>query len=146
MGVGNSGKGVDLEVFVRSVLGHSLDGSPVGEAGLSIVEPGVAHVLHVVGIKSSNALGSLRSWDTSSLLEHLLANLGVGGSLVLTGVHEVVVEVVASSDNLNFIDVVRVDGGQADTAVVHLASEDLISEEVVSEDGAVGVGEVVRLG
>jgi len=40
---------------------------------------------------------------------------------------------------------VGVHGGEADTAVVHLASEDLVSEEVVTEDAAVGVGVVEGL-
>lgn len=38
-----------------------------------------------------------------------------------------------------------IDSGQASTAVVHLASENLISEEVVTEDSAVTVCEVVGI-
>ena len=42
MGVGDRRHGVDLEVFVGTVDSNSLDGSPVGPARLSIVEPLVA--------------------------------------------------------------------------------------------------------
>ena len=50
MGVDNSGHCVDLEVLVRTNAGSVLDGAPVGEAGLGVVEPLVGQVLHVVGI------------------------------------------------------------------------------------------------
>jgi len=51
----------------------------------------------------------------------------------------------AAADNFNITQIVGVDGWQADTAVVHLTGEDLIAEEVVSEDTAVRVSEVVRV-
>ena len=53
---------------------------------------------------------------------------------------------VSSTDDLNIVHVVTIDGWQADTAVVHLSSEDLISEEIVSENTAVRVSEIVGIG
>jgi len=52
---------------------------------------------------------------------------------------------VAASNDLDVVQVVAVDSGQADTAVVHLAGEDLVTEEVVTENAGVGVSEVVGL-
>lgn len=66
MSVGHSRHGVDLEVFVGADTCGSLDGSPVGPAGLGIVEPLVAQVLHVVGIKVRDAGSDLRSVDTAT--------------------------------------------------------------------------------
>ena len=45
MEVGHRGQSVDLEILVRSEASGVLDWSPVGEGGLGIVEPLVAHVL-----------------------------------------------------------------------------------------------------
>ena len=52
---------------------------------------------------------------------------------------------VAATNNFDIVKVMRVDSWEADTAVVHLTSEDLVTEEVVSENTTVTVGEVVRL-
>mmetsp|Transcript_119355 Transcript_119355/g.166548 ORF Transcript_119355/g.166548 Transcript_119355/m.166548 type:complete len:385 (-) Transcript_119355:291-1445(-) len=60
--------------------------------------------------------------------------------------HELVVEGIAATDHFDVVEVVRVDSGEADTAVVHLSGEDLITVEVVAEDAAVGVGIVVSVG
>lgn len=65
----------------------------------------------------------------------MVSNLTVGDMLVFAVIHKSIVEVVASSDDLNFVNVVRVDGGEAYTAVVHLARENLVTEEVISENG-----------
>ena len=74
MSVGDSGHGVDLEVLVRADLGHGFDGSPVGEAGLGIVEPLVAKMLHVVSVQVSNSLGNFGSGNTSVKGQDLLTN------------------------------------------------------------------------
>ena len=52
-------------------------------------------------------------------------------------------EMVAASDYLNVIQVMRVDSWKTNTAVVHLTSENFISEEVVSPDSSIAVSEVV---
>lgn len=140
--VGNSGHGVDLEVLVGTDHGNCLDWSPVGEGWLGIVEPLVAELFDVVVINAGNSLGNLASWDSSAESEHVLTNFGVDGFWRLGG-QELVVEVVSASDDLNIVQVVGVDGWEANTAVVHLSGEDLVTEEVVSENTAVGVGHVV---
>ena len=144
MGVGNGGHGVDLEILVRSNNGHSFDWSPVSERWLSIVEPLVAHILDVVVVNVGNSLGNLRSWESSAELEHVLTNVVVHGLWGLSG-KELVVEVVSTSNNLDVVQVVRIDGWKAHSAVVHLSSEDLITEEVVSEKSSITVSEIVRL-
>lgn len=52
---------------------------------------------------------------------------------------------VTATDNFDVAEVVTVDGGEAGTAVVHLTGEDLVTEEVVTEDSTVRVGEVVGI-
>lgn len=143
--VGNGAHSVDLEVLVGTDAGDGFNGSPVGEARLSIIEPVVGEVLHVVGVVVGNAGGNLRSVDTSASRDQLGANLLVN-SLVRLDIEERVPEVVSATNNLNIIQVVTVNGGQASTAVVHLSGEDLVTEEVVTKDAAIGVGEVVGLG
>ena len=144
MCVGDGGHGVDLEILVGSDNGNSLNWSPVGEGWLSIVEPLVADVLDVVVINVGNSLGNLGSWESSAKLEHVLTNVVVHGLWGLGG-KELVVEVVSTSDNLDVVEVVRVDGWKANSAVVHLSGEDLITEEVVSEKSSITVWEIVRL-
>lgn len=144
MSVGNSGHGVDLEVLVGTDHGNLLDWSPVSEARLSIVEPLVAELFDVVVINVGNSLGNLASWDSSTEGKHVLTNFLVDGFWRLSG-QELVVEVVSASDDLDVVQVVRVDGWEANTAVVHLSGEDLVTEEVVSENTAVGVSQVVGI-
>jgi hypothetical protein len=143
--VWDSCHGVDLEVFVWADLGNWLNGSPVGEGGLSIVEPLVAEVLEVVVVDVSNALGNLAARKAAAKIEDLLTDLRDNVWRSLTR-HKLVVESVAATVNLNVIQEVRVNGGEANTAVVHLSSEDLVTEEVVSEDTAVRVSVVEGLG
>ena len=145
MSVGNSGHGVDLEVLVGTDHGNLLNWSPVSEGWLSIVEPLVAELFDVVVINGRNSLGNLVSWDSSSEGKHVLTNFLIDGFWRLGG-QELVVEIVSTSDNLNIVQVVRVDGWEANTAVVHLSGENLVTEEVVSENTAVGVGHVVGIG
>ena len=144
MSVGHSGHGVDLEVLVGTDGSGGLNGSPVGESGLSIVEPGVAQVLHVVVVDVGDTLGNLGSVESAAegkdLATDVLVNVGVV-LLALEGLEQV----GAATDNLNVVQEVRVDGGQADTAVVHLTGEDFVTEEVVSEETGVRVGEVVAV-
>jgi len=58
-------------------------------------------------------------------------------------IKEGVPEVVTATYNLNLVQVVSVDGGETDTAVVHLTGENFITKEVVTEDTRVRVSEVV---
>ena len=75
MSVRNSRKGVKLEVLVRADLGNGFDGTPVGERGLSIVEPLVCHMLEVVGINVGDTLSDLRAGNAAVQVEHLRSNL-----------------------------------------------------------------------
>jgi len=145
MSVRHSRHGVDLEVFVRTASSNSLDGTPVSESGLSIIEPFVSESLHVVGIEVSDSLGNLGSGDSASSLDHLLSDFSVN-LIVRLEVHHLVVEVVAATDDLNVVHKVRVDGGEADTTVVHLTREDFVTHEVVTENTTVRVGEEVSIG
>ena len=131
--VGDGGHGVDLEELVGADGGGLLDGSPVGEGGLSVVEPLVAEVLDVVAVDVGDAGGDLGAVESAAEVEHLGADLlvDVGGALQL---EQVVVKVVAATDYLDIVDVVGVDRGEAHTAVVHLASEHFVTEEVVAPD------------
>jgi len=144
MSVGDGGQGVDLEVFVRSTGGHRFDWSPVGEGWLSIIEPLVAEMLHVVVIDVRNSLGDLTSWKSTTKLQHVGSNISIDGCWSLS-IKKGVVKMVSSTDNLNIIDVMTVDSWQANTAVVHLSGEDFVTEEVVSENTTVRVSEIVRV-
>lgn len=53
---------------------------------------------------------------------------------------------VATANDLDIIDVVTINGWQAHTAVVHLTGENFIAKEVVTEDTAVRVSKVMRIG
>jgi len=136
MSVGNGRGGVHLEVFVGSDLRNLLDWSPVSERWLSIIEPFVAKLLDVIVINVGNSLGDLTSWESSAELDHLFTDFGVDGLWALGG-QKLVVEVVSASDALDIVEVVRVDGWEANTAVVHLSGENFVSEEVVTEETSV---------
>lgn len=115
---------------------NTLDGSPVSEGRLSIIEPVVAHVSEVVVVEMSNSLCDFTSGKSSAKSENLFSNFLVD---VLRGFlsHKVVVEVISSSEYFNIIQEVGVNGGETDTAIVHLSGKDLVSEEVVTKDTAI---------
>lgn len=142
MGVGDSGHGVYLEVLVGADVGHILDWAPVGEGWLRIVEPLVAQLLDVVVVNVGNSLGNLASWESSAQEEHVFANI-IGNCSWRLGIQQLVVEVISSSDDLDIVEIVRVDSWEADSAVVHLSGEYLISEEVVSKETTVRICEIV---
>jgi hypothetical protein len=144
MSVGNGGHSIDLEILVWSDLRHGFDWSPVSERWLSIIEPFVAKLLDMVVVDMSNSLGNLTSWESSAELEDVLTDIGINRLWGLGG-QELVVEVVSASDALNIIEIMRVDGWETHTAIVHLSSEDFVSEEVVTEKTGVRVSEVVRV-
>lgn len=102
-------------------------------------------MLDVVGIDLADAGGDLRASQPSAHGEHLRANLMIS-RVTRLDLHEAIVEVIAATDDLNIVHEVRVDGRQADAAVVHLAGEHLIAEEVVTEQTRVRVGVVLRIG
>mgnify|MGYP000188319005 CR=1 FL=1 len=109
MGVGDGGHGVDLEVLVRSNVRNCLNWAPVGERWLGVVEPLVAHVLDVVVVDVGNSLRHFSAGQSSAELHHLLANLVVDALWGFSS-QQLVVQVVSSSDHLDVVEVVRVDG------------------------------------
>lgn len=145
MSVRDSRHRVDLEVLVGADGGDLLDRTPVGEGRLSIVEPLVAQLLDVVGVDGGDSLSDLSSRDSAAELQEVQTDLLVEASGGLVG-QELVEQVVSATEDLDLIEVVRVDGGEANTAVVHLSSEDLIAEEIVTEEAVVGASEVVGVG
>ena len=52
---------------------------------------------------------------------------------------ELVVESIATSHNLDVVDVMTVDCGQSNATVIHLSSENLITVEPITENTAVTV-------
>ena len=73
--VGDCRHSVNLKVLVRPNTGNCLDRAPVSEAGLGVVEPLIAQVFHVIGVDVANALGDLRTRNSTVKVEHLWANL-----------------------------------------------------------------------
>jgi hypothetical protein len=146
VGVDDSGHGVDFEIFVWHNLWYTFNWSPTCEGWLGIIEPFVAKVLNVVVVNVGNSGGDLTSWNSSAKLEDLPTNSFVELSSLGSLNHQLIVEVVSASYYLDIIEVVRVDGWEANSAVVHLSGEDLISVEVVTEETAIRVCEVVRIG
>ena len=75
MSVRDSRHRVDLEVLVGADGGHLLDGTPVGEGRLSIVEPLVAQLLDVVGVDGGDSLSDLSSRDSAAELQEVQTDL-----------------------------------------------------------------------
>ncbi len=136
---------MDLVIFVRTARRDSFNRSPIGDGRLSVIEPLVAHVFDLVVVKVSYAFGDLAPRDSASSREHLVADLSHDFMSVFL-LEKGVVKSVAATENFNIIKVMAVDGRQAHTAVVHLSHKDFVSEEVVTENTAVAVREVMGIG
>ena len=142
MHVRDSGHRVYPEVLVGTDGSGFLNSAPVGEGWLRVVEPVVAEATDVVGISPGDTLGDLGASHTTACLDHLSADLVVlFANRALP--HERVPVGVSATDNLDFVDVVRVVGGCGDTNPVHLADEDLVAEEVAAPETTVRVSEVL---
>lgn len=144
MSIGNSLHGVDLEILVRTYRRNSLNWTPGAKAGFGIVEPLVGHVFDVPVVNVGDARSQLAAVNTTAEAGHLETNFCVDILMVLF-VKQLVVDAVASAHTFNIIDNVSVGCSDCNTAVVHLASENLVSEEVISKEAAVGVWEVVAV-
>jgi hypothetical protein len=77
VGVHDSVHGVDLEVLVGTDGGSLLDGSPVGEGWLTVVEVLVGHMLDVVGVHPRDTLGNLSTGHSAAKVEQLSSSLRV---------------------------------------------------------------------
>lgn len=109
MSVRNGRHSIDFEVFVRSTGGHTLDWTPVSECGLSIVEPLIAEMPHVIIVDVGYSLCYLTSWQSATQLKHVLTNFCINRSWRLR-IQKRVVQVVATTNDLNIIDIVTIDG------------------------------------
>jgi len=135
---------VNLKVLITTNVRHALDGPPVSEGRLSVIEPFVTGMPKVVVINVCDSFSNLRSFYSSIKVEHLRTDLLKHVCCALDR-HKFVIQLIFTSEHLYIVQVVSVNSGQADAAVVHLSCEDLVAKEVVSEDTAVAVGTVDAL-
>jgi len=138
MHVSNSGHGVNLEVLVWANGRSFLDGAPVGEGGLRIIEPLVAKLPHVSGVMVRDAFGDFRARHSAIEVKHLRSNL-LHHIWSRLDWHQFVPEHVTGTNYLNFIDVVSVKGRNGDTCPIHLSGEHFIAEEPIAEDSTVAI-------
>ena len=135
------GHGVDFEVLVWSNLRYTFDWSPVCEWRLGIIEPLVAQVLQVIVINVSNSLGDFASSDSSVQVQDLRSNF-LDNVWWCFSSEESVVQWVSASVDFYIIQVVRVDGWETHTTVVHVSCEHFITVEVVTPNTWIRVGVV----
>lgn len=90
-----------------------------------------------------NSLGEFTSWDSSSQISDLLSNLldGLSGRLL----RKLVEDLVLGSEKFDGVQVAGVLGEDDLGDVEHLWGENLISEEVVSEQSGIAVGSILAL-
>ena len=93
----------------------------------------------------ADSLGDFGAGHSPVQVKHLWPNLlhDVGGGL---DAHELVPEDITRPNNLNFIDVITVEGGDGHAAPIHLPGENLISKEPVTKDAAVTIRTVQAFG
>jgi hypothetical protein len=98
-------------------------------------------VLKVVGVEVSDTLCDLRARHTTVQVEHLGSNLlqNIGAR---QNTHQLIIELVSSADKLKIVKEVSIDAWESNTSIVNLASENLITEEVVAENATVRVWKV----
>ena len=142
MRVTDSGHGVQLEVLVRTDGRGLLDGAPVCEGWLRIVEVLVAELADEGCIGVRDTLGDLRAGHAATSLADLLSDLVVllSGGLLL---HQIVPHGVSGSYNLNLVNEVSVESRGGKTDPVHLTDKDFVSEKPRSPETAVRVGKVI---
>jgi len=131
--VEHSGHGIDFEVLVRTDGCSILDSSPVSEGRLGIIEPLVADVLDMVRVHLGKAGCDFTASNISIKDKHVLSNSFIATLGAVSFCHKFVVDFVTSSDNLDIIDVVTIDGWHTDSTIIHLSHEDLISEEIIAK-------------
>ena len=102
-------------------------------------------MLDVVGIHLRNAGCHFRARQVASEFEHLKTDSIVALNVVFALIHQVVVEAIASPDDLYIVDVVTVNGRHAYSAIVHLSSKDFVTEEVVAPESSIRIGEIVSI-
>ena len=105
MGIGHGGHCVGLEILVGPKNGYSFHGTPVGERGLSIVEPFIAHIFHVVVVQVGHSLSNFTSWHSSTEIVHLIADFSGQGIGVGALQQQMVIEAISAPHHLNFIEI-----------------------------------------
>ena len=95
-----------------------------------------------MGVHVGDALGHLRASHTTACLQNLNANFLVGfhGGLLD---HKLIPESISATDNLDLVYELAIEDGSCKTNPVHLASKDLIAEQIAAEESAVRVSLVV---
>ena len=144
MGVGDCRHCVDFEVFVRSNTRSLFNWSPVSPGWLSIVEPLISKLLDVIGIYVGNSGSNLTSWKSSTLLHHVLTDFMINRCWGFS-FEKLIVHSISSSDNFNIIEIMSPNSWKTCAAIVHLSSENFVSEEIVAEKTTVRVGKIVRV-
>ena len=86
--------------------------------------------------------GNLGTGGATSGLDDLFANLFVDCNRGLLG-HQFIPVGVSCANNLDLVDIVGVESGSGHANPVHLANEDLVTEEVATPDSAIRVGIVL---
>ena len=99
-------------------------------------------MLDVVIVEVANTCSDFWSVNTTTEAQKLSSNIFVD-LVVGFSSQETVPEMVTSTNYFYIIEIMWVDGWEANTAVVHLTSENFVTEEVVTEETTVTVGEVV---
>ena len=142
MPVSDTSHSVLFVVLVRSISTQVLNGTISSHRRLSIIEPVVSEMLHVVGVHVADSLRNFRSRDSSAMIDDVFAYLmkGVLDSDVL---EELVEQLVSSSVDLNLINVLSISGGTMHAQPCHLSAEDLVTEEPVSKESSIGVCKVM---
>jgi hypothetical protein len=138
MSVGDGRQSVYFEILVRSNLTDALNGSPIGEWRLSIIEPLIAQILQVIVVKVSHSLGYFTSRNSSSHIHDLFGNCAHDWFRSLL-IEESIIKVVSASIYFHIIQEVTVNSRETHSAIVHLSGEYFISEEVVAPYSTVRV-------
>ena len=138
MTVHNSVHCVHLEILVGANRRGLLNWSPVCEGRLSIIEPLIAEMFHVIGIDMANSIGYLRSCHSSIEVKHLRSDLlhDIRGRL---NRHQLIPEDIPGTNYLDFLHKFSIVGEDMNTAEVHVTGEYFISKEPISKNSTVTV-------
>ena len=136
MPVSDTSNRVLFVVLVGSISTQVFNGTVSGHRRLSIEEPIVSKMLHVVGVHVADSLRNLRSRDSSSMIDDVFTHLMK--SVFNSSVGEkLVIQLVSSSVHFDLIDILSISGGTMHAQPCHLSAEDLVTEEPVSEKSSI---------
>lgn len=98
MSVGDGRHSVYLKVLVGTDGRSALNGSPVGETWLSVVEPLVAKMLNVVVIEVTHTRSDFRTMNTAAQAQELTSNFFVQLCICFL-FEEAIPKVIAATNN-----------------------------------------------